>query len=464
MARPGSRLTPETIRFSIVIMLTLACFWWGGGSRNDIPGLIILQPFAVLCIAALLLAPGEIDWPLIRTPLVLLGALAAIMLVQLVPLPPSIWAALPGQDRLISFVALAGDELPWRTLSVTPDLTLAGLIGLVVPLAGLIGFAALPRERAYSLLNWLLGALALGALLGLGQLLGGENSNLYRYSVTNEGSAVGLFANRNHQAVFLAMGWPMLALWAAAPHHPQRRKLRGWIAAAMAIFLLPMLAATGSRAGLFFAIIGLGAGWWVLLSERRFSSRSDRRQLPLALKIGLPVCGLVVLAAATMLSRAEAVRRLFEENVTGDLRSEIYPRVIQIARDFAPFGSGFGSFDPIFKLYEPEAMLRSTYLNHAHNDLLELAMTGGVPALVVAGAFLLWLISKAVTVFRASHSGRARGFGVMAVSAILIILLSSLVDYPLRTPLLGLLFAFFCGWLARAPEPSERHARPGNEG
>jgi hypothetical protein len=48
--------------------------------------------------------------------------------------------------------------------------------------------------------------------------------------------------------------------------------------------------------------------------------------------------------------------------------------------------------------------------------------------------------------------------GIAAASATLIMMLSSLVDYPLRTPLLGALFAWFCVELVRLGHKRARAA------
>lgn len=451
MNSPDSGRWAERSRFGLLLALILACVLWGGGSRLDIPGLILLQPLAIVVAAALVIVPGEIRWAAIRTPLMLLAALAIVMMVQLIPLPPTLWTALPGHGQLLPFLQVTGHTESWRPLSLTPDLTLASLVGLGVPAAALIGFASLPEDKTHRLLGCLLIVGGLSVLLGLGQLAGGPQSGFYRYAVTNAGAAVGLFSNRNHQAFFLAMIWPMLALWATRRGlDAQQRSVRRWVGWAGAVALIPMVTVTGSRAGLVLALIGMGLALWLLRANASRSpdpSRSSgwlRRAAP-----ALTAFGVLAMGALTIfLSRGEAIQRLLTTSLAEESRFSFLPVLLRMAGDFFPFGSGFGSFDPVFRFYEPKELLDPTYLNHAHNDLIELVITGGLPALAVALAFLAWAIRRALALRVGLAGSEGERFAFLGAAMILLLLLASLADYPLRTPIHAVLFALASGWLA----------------
>lgn len=441
---------PEKVRFFIVIALVVACFTWGGGSRLDIPGLLLLQPLAIILTAALILTPGEIRWATIRTPLLLLTALAALIAIQLIPLPPALWRELPGHAQFLPNLEVAGGQDLWRPLSVTPDLTVAALVGLCIPLAALIGFASLSEADTRRLLPILLIGVALSVLFGLGQIVGGPQSGFYRYAVTNTNAAVGFFANRNHAALFLATAWPMLALWVSMrSDDPQRQRLRRWVAGASAIALLPMVVITGSRAGLVLAFLGIILGWY-LLRAARAGSRTDgsQRRRFLAPLIAASVV-ILLLVIAFLSSRAEGLQRLIATNLWEEGRFVYIPTLWQITLDFLPFGAGFGSFDPIFRHYEPYALLDATYLNHAHNDLLEIAICGGVPAVLILATLLVWIVRRGLALRRDWRGSTGERFAFLGLAMIALTLLASMVDYPLRTPLHAMLFAFASGWLAR---------------
>jgi hypothetical protein len=131
-----------------------------------------------------------------------------------------------------------------------------------------------------------------------------------------------------------------------------------------------------------------------------------------------------------------------------------------------PFGSGFGTFVPVYDKFAPRTLLADTYVNRAHNDWLELWLTGGAPAIILAFGFLLWF---GVTAFRL-WNGRQPNTPILDLAlaqaasiVIVLLLLHSVVDYPLRTPALSVLFAIACGFMiernAGLPAEIERFAR-----
>lgn len=444
-----------SLRFVTMVALLAACFLFGGASRLDVFSLIVLQAFAVICAAIFLLSTSALRWQVVAVPLLMLAALAGIMAVQLIPLPPAVWLALPGHEAFREVAALAGVEQPWRPMSLTPDLTLGSLVSLSVPAAVLIGFAALTPEQTRRLLPVILIGIGLSAVVGLAQIAGGGRGPLYFYEVTNLGSPVGLFANRNHQAVTLALAFPMLALWASRTRGATDTRTRPLVALAVALFFVPVILAIGSRAGLVFAVIGLAAAWhW----RRAFASLApDRRSKAIAAGVGT-VALAAVIGASLAFSRDEALQRLTGMSVAEEVRLSYMPTVIEIVRDFLPLGTGFGSFDPIFRVYEPFELLSPQYLNHAHNDLLELVLTGGLPALALLAWFLVWAGKAGLPLLRPQASSPEGQFARLGLVVIIILLLSSLVDYPLRTPLLAALFAVACGWLS-AYSSQEREPR-----
>jgi hypothetical protein len=380
----------------------------------------------------------------VKVPLLVLGALAAVMAVQLVPLPPDVWSSLPGHARFAAVGSVAGLDEPWRPISLTPDLTLASLVSLSVPLAAVVGFAAMSVEDTRRLLPYVIVGAVTSAVLGLIQFASGGRGALYFYEITNLGSPVGLFSNRNHQAVLLAMTWPMLALWAIMPAKPERAAVKRWVAIAIAIFLIPMILTTGSRAGLGLGAAGIFVGTALLLQQPRPARAGRRNPLLIA---GSVVAGLAMVLAATAFSRDEALQRLAGIETEQESRLQFLPTLLDIAKDFFPVGSGFGSFDPVFRAYEPLEALRPQYLNHAHNDLLEIVIVGGLPAAAILLCFVAWLAVRIWPLLRGTKGRHSLGFAQLGAAMIVMLLVSSVVDYPLRTPLMAALACIACGWL-----------------
>ena len=121
---------------------------------------------------------------------------------------------------------------------------------------------------------------------------------------------------------------------------------------------------------------------------------------------------------------------------------------------FGTFGSGFGSFQQVFHLFEDPARVSTHYANHAHNDLLEFTLEGGVPGLVLLVAFLAWFCVRLWHIW--VRDRRRDPIGQGAAIAALIVLLHSLVDYPLRTGAIATVFALCLGLMARVSSGTER--------
>lgn len=458
---PFSGPLPERARLVVLLVVLALCAFGGGSSFPNAQSLLYLRPAAVLSIVALLLIPGPTDFRSVRVPFILLGCLALVIAAQLIPLPPDLWLSLPGRARYAEAAAAVGLPQPWRPLSVTPDMTWNSLVSLIVPAALLTGFATIRHDQREWLVTPVLVIIGISTVLAVAQYVAKSNDALYLYRTAIEGIPVGLFANRNHQALLLACAFPLLRVWVLmAEGDVQKATARAWIALAIGVVLFPLILATGSRAGTALAIFALIAT--LLIVPRRRSGEADRAASHVQLlRIAVPILALLVMSAVFYFGRAVSLDRLvMREGITSDLRFEFIPVVVEITREFLPWGSGFGSFDPVFRTFEPDSQLQEQFVNRAHNDLLELAMTGGIPALGVLGAFLFWYGWRSIEALRGAAGG-CRSIATARLGALMIAMmfLASIVDYPLRTPLMGALFTIACGWIAASPRVTKLRRR-----
>lgn len=435
------------LRYYLFGALLVICALLGGSSRATVPGLLVLRPVIVLFLGAFLLLPGAIDWRSVRAPLALLGAFATTMLIQLVPLPPSWWVALPGHAPLAPSLTLAGDALTWRPISLDPDMTLNALVALLPAFTVIVGYAGLPPARRRALPAWL-GGIAIGsALLGLAQIASGGQGAAYFFHNTSFGLPVGLFANRNHQAVFLALAVPVLWFWARTASTPAP-VLRLSVALGATLLFVPMILMTGSRAGMAaLAAALLLTPWLARLRLPRGMPPARRRLLFAALAAGaMLVAGLI--AYTVVAGQALSLDRLNDmDGLSGEKRLRALPVLIRMLSDFFPFGLGHGAFEPAFRMYEPDTLLMATYFNRAHNDPLEVAMSGGLPAIAVMGAVAVWLATRLFSAWRGSASDPANALARLGGLVATGWLLASIADYPLRTPLAATGFVLCCLWL-----------------
>jgi O-antigen ligase len=435
--------SPQHVVFYLLLAFLLVCLAGGGSNRADIASLLYLRPLNVIFLVGMLIVPTQWDFRCVRMPLMLLGLLALLILAQLVPLPPSLWASLPGRAPFTEAAIALGGQ-PWRPISVTPDLTLSSLLALLVPLTVLVGFAGIRSDQRTALIPLTIGAAVLSAVLGIVQFAGGQGAaNLYERALNVPN---GFFANRNHHAAFLASALVLISTWLRSPAHARWQGRRYWVGGLTAFLLLAVVIATGSRSGTLLALLALGytAATAVGTSSGTLSARKA-----LLLRVALAVTALLLIGFMLLAGRAVSLNRLFGFDPAGEQRIQAFPTLITMLRDFMPIGSGFGSFDPVFRMYEPDELLHPGYFNHAHNDWLELALTGGLPALLLLATFILWAGWRLYSSFRTPASDpalRVRSGGLV----LLVLAGASVSDYPLRTPILAALLALACAWLARS--------------
>lgn len=412
----------------------------GGASRADELGQVMVRCAAIVAMLVLCMTRRTWDWHGIRLPLAWLALVAGVVLVQLVPLPPLLWTALPGRAPFEAAIPVGPQ--PWRPINLTPDGGLNTFLSLSVPMAVLTILAGMSRPQRARVLDFMLAAIVFSALLGSLQLAGAGFVNPFVNN--NAGEASGLFANRNHQALLLSAGLPLLALWAfrdAGKARPGR-----WLSVAgVTIWFLFLILATGSRAGIGLVAIGLAAFAVIALQGlRQVRIRWPRWALPAALATVGSVLGAILLVSLAS-DRAQSLMRLTGSGEAGDIRFSALPLLRDIVLLYFPFGSGFGSFDPVFRIAEPFALLNPSYFNHAHNDAVELFIEAGLAGLAIVGFALFIWVRLGIAGFRQFRKGGLTGFAGWSV--LTLILVASLVDYPARTPMI-MAFAMLAAWLA----------------
>lgn len=106
-----------------------------------------------------------------------------------------------------------------------------------------------------------------------------------------------------------------------------------------------------------------------------------------------------------------------------------------------PVGSGIGSFNRVYRLFEDPDEVTNVFVNHAHNDYLEVFAETGLLGAVLILAFLAWWGLRSVQAWR---DARPDAYWTQTASVVIgIILAHSLVDYPIRTPAIMALFVFY---------------------
>lgn len=448
----------EKTRYYVFLAFLTLVFLTGGGARGDIQSLVFLRPLSFLFIAYALLYPPGLAWKGLSVILYLLVGLTLLLIVQLVPLPPVVWTSLPGREIFSNVAAIANLDDPWRPISLAPSRTLNSLFSLVVPFATIFLFAIQTNDRRKYIFWFILVLGGVSAALGLLQIIGPSNNSFYTYRITNNGVPVGLFSNRNHHAIFLASLVPAVVLYFAVSFAVNQNRLVQFAFGLIPVlFIISMVLATGSRAGLMLLLLSLmiTVGGLYFFNRKQLRSKSGG---PAWAFNALMAFGFLAVLSITYfvynMSRLSVFDRLFGVGTAESSRFKSLPYLIELVEKYLPFGSGFGSFEFVFKAIEPTELLQTNYFNQAHNDGLQILIEGGVPAALLLLAFLFWFLRCSATIFNSAIKKRVQNklgqslmIGLVSTFAALTLLLGSVFDYPLRTPSMMAYFAILCCWI-----------------
>lgn len=415
-------------------------------------GLIEAAAFPLLVATVLFGRIRSIARPDCIVPVVFLLLLLALGLSQLIPLPPATWRSLPDRDAPIMVLETLGQAQRWRPLSLAPEDTRLVLQSWLPPIAIFLATVTASREERVRLALLVIAAAVLSSLLGLLQLSFGDGT-LFLYLAPPLTRYPGLFANYNHQAVFLAAAVTLIpAAWGA---ERGGRGVRLWWPAAFWVLAVFGALITSSRAGLALFVAAS-----LLCAVRMFRALPGRGgSAGRPLRGGVRPAVWLTLSAVALIGvmgwmtvggyRGELMASRFG-SVGADARYQFWTTTLAAIRAYFPLGAGFGVFESAYQIAEPLETVQNYLVNHAHNDYLELALEAGAGGILFIAVFVLWFGLHLTRLAR-----RSSGQEPMAWSGALIVilvLLHSLVDYPLRTEAIGCVFAFACALLLPAPE------------
>lgn len=378
----------------------------GGGTASGLYTDTLIEVAAIITAAAVFSQTSGQRIP--YTILWLLIFAVALVILQIVPLPAAILNGLR-PELLLGDSWLAGQS-GFRFVSVGVGRTIECLLYLVASAAFFLSVLRLRTAQVQGLLPFFFMGVICNGLAGAIQYSLSDDiaiEGLLPFTIN-----AGLFANENHFAALLFVSIPFVAYYGLFRGH----LLSGSLGLAT---LLLLLLAVGSRAGV---LIGLAI---TVLSIVFLSARSRVSGLSiLAVFIGLSV---YTIGAWTRID-AEVVDPAFG-------RGEFARTTIEGIKENLATGVGFGNFQKAYQIYEKEGMIFKQYVNHAHNDYLEIAFEGGVIAILLMMFYFILLLAGLVRIRRDPLQKAA----FLSVSFLLI---HSLVDYPLRTEALAMTFAY----------------------
>lgn len=419
----------------------------GGSSRFDPIQIAALRPFAALMLIPALYVIKAEDLRRGSWPVLFLCSMAIWIALQLVPLPPWVWTSLPDRAVIVQIDKLVGFGDVWRPLSLAPFRGYSALFSLVVPASALLlALAFRAKARTMYLLIVVMGII--DATFGMLQVIGDYQGSFHLFGRLTAGKAAGIFANENHSAVFSALVLLVIARLASY-HRPGDGP--AWLRLAYGptfVFILLAVLVSGSRAGLVAgmgALFGAGMIYWIRPLSPIARPRSKRKSTGTQpqVRVILPASIAVVILLIGLffwLDRAPAFADMLSANAFEDLRWQIRPVLHAMLANHWMVGTGIGSFDAVYKIYEPTALLMPQYVNQAHNDWIQAVIEGGLPAGVLLLGILAWIAMQLRALSK--RTDPVAGLLIFWFAIFGILGAASLVDYPLRTPIFQTVFVW----------------------
>ncbi|HVC45015.1 MAG TPA: O-antigen ligase family protein [Candidatus Binataceae bacterium] len=358
-------------------------------------------------------------------------------------------------------------SLRWRTLSIAPTVTWAGLIevlacGAIFFLVLLypIGYSGAEREAEARFIRWLvLGSVAVAtfvALIGLAERAWWNGRILWFFVphdwsgplMTND-RASGPFINPDHFADYLAMALPLAVVGSLFPIIPRQRQrapdLRLPCAVAATIIAAGILLSL-SRGGWLVAVVSVTVALWASFKQAPDRAplvllRYRKRAVPVAIAAGaMFVIAVLWLigpnardAASARIGMTVASRTMFI-----GYKQKAWRDTLGMLREFPLFGVGLGCWPELFPHFESPPWIEF-YYRQPENDYLQLLAETGVAGFALA----LWFAAAAARAWRAGAQrlGEREWPMFAAISAgLLAVMIQELFEFSLHTPANALLF------------------------
>jgi O-Antigen ligase len=344
--------------------------------------------------------------------LMLLGCAVALMSLQLIPLPPQIWSNLAGRQGVSEIFAATPLAGSWLPLSLDPSATRANILSLLPGIAAFAAALAIPHKHHRNFATLIVVIAALNIVAGFLQ----------------QPRSPGFFTNQNFYAAYLycTIGF----VFYLSRCFKKQSQWATSISVVAALLFVTAIGATGSRLSLCLAAVLVAACFLATLDLEKFKSA-------FFITFAFLACGVVMVGGA-------GLARMDELHSALDFRSILFSTSFEAAAAFFPVGSGFGSFVPVYQLFETPQSVQPYFINHAHNDWLELAIEGGLPVIIICLAFTWWFAGAAIATWTQTGHSMISKFASLTVAALL---LHSVFDYPLRTASIMSVFGLCCGLL-----------------
>ncbi len=434
-------------------LVGLAMVLGGGGTVNPQTEMVLQVLTALILIPLVASSSWQRGLGPVQVPAMLLAGLVLVVpILQLVPLPPSTWQALPGRAIETQSLALIQADKSWMPLTMSPARTFASLLATICPVLLMLQVSRLSLRGRNWLCSVIVGVAVLSLAVGVLQLSRTAGLEWSLYNQFSEGFLVGFQANRNAQADILLAAMLATGVLATARLGDGRNHGLTWTVLVLVIIgLLVGQFMTGSRTGITLSTIALA---FILLMLWPMLRKRSTMLYGLAGSLG------VLVVSGGLLMQLQSVQKVVARfSLVREARWDLWADTWYAIGQVWPFGSGIGTIVPMLEAAERLEVVDTTRPVRAHNDWLEWVLEAGLPGMIVLGAILLiigYLIVRAIMSARKSDASASRRAQVLfAIGFLLIEALHAVVDYPMRSMSLAALTAVAVALLLE-PAASQR--------
>lgn len=392
-----------------------------------------------------------------------LGLFLLLVAVQLVPLPPSVLAAITPNTVAMKTSLAGGLPQPagsGMTVSFYPLATQRALrLALAVSAVFVVTVNVYRRESQIKRLLVIVVVVGAGvALLALAQVA----TNAQKIYWCIPGTATGgPYINRNNYCQFMnlsvgaALGLLLACLKSRFRQTPVvlsraverlgAKELRpAWYLAGMIVLAIASVFLSLSRGGMISLLIA----WGVTIAVLALVKRLDKwGWVMCALAVGAFTCVLYI-SFDSVYGRLGSLWKLQE--CQG--RWQLVRDSARVWATFPPLGAGLGVHEYIYPMFDRSAILATA--SHAENEYVQMAEETGIAGLVLLGAFGAVILRNYIRCIRKDRSPA----GVIAIglgAGLLAVLIHSVGDFGLHLPSIGVLAAVFCGLLVTIPRAEQ---------
>jgi putative inorganic carbon (hco3(-)) transporter len=434
------------VQTSLTVGLALAVLAFGGTGKISFA---IVQLLFFGAAAFFVASAPESVFRSSAKSIVVPAVLTSVVLLQLCPLPQSWLHRFAGRET-----PMAGMRAGY--LSFEPYVTRGHLLILLACFVAFY-FAQIVSQDRRRKKFFIASLVALGtfeAFYGLVQYLTGWQQIFAYVKKFDLEEATGTYINRNHYAGFLEMILPFslaLVFYEYAKLRGNRgrsvsfkkliaksdlQRLVVWLC--VSVILCAALIFSRSRMG----ILAAGSSVLVifaLIAISRFHGRTS--SLLAAMFIVLSIGLALWIGPGPIVSRFQSVED--EYSLSGPSRVSIWRDALPLIQHHPWLGTGFGTFPIAYT--SGQTTFLAQFVNHAHDDYLELAVDLGIPAAFVLFASVFLILARAVRAFLFGEGDFERVVALGCVGSIVAILLHSFADFNLYIPANALFFSVILG-------------------